>query len=87
MEVRRELLLGDVRLDFGLIDVSVEGPTVAEDDDSDEERAGEVAPEAEKPMQQHFPDAEAAVENSNGGVQECACAQVGTGETFGGLVI
>ena len=58
----------------------------AKDDRNHEQAAGEVAPEAEEPVQQHLPDRDATVQERETSKQIGSSEQLSTGkpETKGG---
>lgn len=56
------------------------GQRTAKDKRHDKQRTSQVSPECHKPVHQHPPPGQLAVQNGNGGEQERTRAQVGTTE-------
>jgi hypothetical protein len=59
--------------DSGVVDRLAESPCVPDYDGHDEERAGEVSPKRDEPVQQHFPGREPAVASGD-------CRELFTGD-------
>lgn len=66
MPGRRNGLRGPEGDDSSVLDRLAESAPVPEYDGHDEERACQIAPERNEPVQQHFPGREATVQSGNG---------------------
>lgn len=66
MPFGRDCFGGAKGYDSVVVDRFVEDAPVADDDGHDEERAREISPEGDEPVQQHFPGRNSAVQGGDG---------------------
>lgn len=68
---------------LGAVSTAIKDTSISDNQSHDEERAGKVAPERDKPMHQHLPRGDSTVQAGDGGEHEGAGTEVRTSQDDG----